>query len=159
VESLPVDYAEAAALMDAGHMEMPEELCRRIAMDLPLRRANTESFAPTASATPRVVRWAFYGLAYGGLVAWTILAHALGLGLLATISLVACFLLPWTILRSNRRYCECATSIRGVCVGCGYDLAGLQDAIPRERVGSASIGPRRCPECAADWPRVPRTGG
>ena len=39
------------------------------------------------------------------------------------------------------------------CPRCGYDLSGLPDAIPKLWVAD-QVGPQRCPECAAPWPKL-----
>lgn len=43
--------------------------------------------------------------------------------------------------------------MQGGCLQCGYELTGCRDAMPV--VPEGSLGPRRCPECAAYWPLVP----
>ncbi len=65
--------------------------------------------------------------------------------------LMPLFVLEWHRRRSERARAERAE--RPTCPGCGYDLSGLADALPREWVVGSS-GPRRCPECGEAWPLV-----
>ena len=52
----------------------------------------------------------------------------------------------------ERRRARAAAEPR--CPYCGYELAGLSDAL-FPAIVSVRLGPRRCPECGESWPLIP----
>jgi hypothetical protein len=44
---------------------------------------------------------------------------------------------------------------RRCCPDCGYDLRGLDAALPPSMLGGTDVGPDLCPECGSPWPLVP----
>lgn len=52
--------------------------------------------------------------------------------------------------RSFRSY---SSQVKGLCLECGYDNSGCDDAIQAE-IDHGS-GPELCPECATRWPGIP----
>lgn len=152
---LPEIYLQLTGLLDAGR-EPPADLIDKIARDLPVRRANAESFAPTAWKVPSVVRRILATVIVSGLALFTVVLIASGTGFIAIVSFVFTLIVVRFMVDSDRLDRQSRISMAMVCVGCGYPLRELPDAIPPERTSGASIGPRRCPECGCEWPRVPR---
>ena len=147
---------ELETWLDASGRDAPAELLDRVYHEVGLRRTAVESFAPTAHRVPLVVRLLFFA----ALVA--VPATLCGLGLLLRHGFIAISGAGFTILAvfiavsEHRMYRASGLSIRRVCASCGYDVSTIPDAVPPESLRGMHIGPRRCPECAADWPLVPR---
>jgi hypothetical protein len=66
----------------------------------------------------------------------------------------------WTLVRARftpivPQHALRKAFLNGNCIDCGYDLAGVPDAIDPGLLDGIDIGPAACPECGASWPRVP----
>lgn len=155
MQAVPDDYTRAGKYLDEGR-EIPDGLIDAIARDLPLRRANAESFAPTAWKVPTTLRRILGTAAVTALALFTVVLFASGAGFIAIVSFVFTLIVVRFMVDSDRLYRQSRVSMTMVCGGCGYPLCDLPDAIPPDRTGGAPVGPRRCPECGCDWPRVPR---
>lgn len=83
-------------------------------------------------------------------------APAGGFGCGATLLVVTVVGLVGAIRLERREAKAARVSHQRRCIGCDYDLAGLGDAIPPDRLGGRHMGPVRCPECGVGWPGVPR---
>ncbi|MEZ6232821.1 MAG: hypothetical protein R3B68_01410 [Phycisphaerales bacterium] len=148
--------------LDTRGADAPAELLDRVCREVGLRRTAVESFAPTAHRVPLAIRLLFSAALVAvpaALFAFGVLMRH-GLRSLFGAALMI-FGAVFTILAvviavsEHRMYRAAGLSIRRVCVACGYDVSTIPDAVPPESIRGMHIGPRRCPECAAQWPLVP----
>jgi len=56
----------------------------------------------------------------------------------------------WLSNRWERKRSRSSAVILNSCIGCGYDLEGLESAVGPD----LWVGPERCPECGLEFPAV-----
>jgi hypothetical protein len=92
-----------------------------------------------------------------GEVAWVL--PVLGVVLAAAaVSLVPLLLIPPLVfsIRRGRARGRLRLALSGRrCADCGYDLRGLDPALPAKLLDGTDVGPVACPECGSPWPLVP----
>lgn len=91
------------------------------------------------------------GLIAGGLGYWWFLDASAGAIGIPAMLLLGVILLVWAYVRRDRAE---ARRERRLCSACGYDLAGVPDAITSEALDGVAIGPAACPECGRRWPML-----